>query len=177
MTAGTGPIQIISQVGPQGAASIVPGPTGPTGFTGDRGPVLIVTMTGSTPVSWSVSDGPVNIIAQTGPTGRQGDPGPQSRTAGPTGATGPQGPQGSFQTNYPGTISADTFEGNYFTSSHVLTANIGNFQTIYLNGENVYSNVLSILKNRSVTSSLLGSSADGGYKYFELLRRQPVVLS
>ena len=112
--------------------------------------------------------GPIQIISQvgpTGPTGQQGDPGPQSRTAGPTGATGPTG---AFQTAYPGTISADTFEGNYFTSSHVLTANIGNFQTIYLNGENVYSNVLSILQNQSVTSSLLGGSADGGSKYFHL---------
>jgi hypothetical protein len=49
-----------------------------------------------------------------------------------------------------------------------MTANFGNFQAIYLNGQNVYSNVLSILQNQSVTSSLIGGSVDGGSKYFHL---------
>lgn len=81
---GTGP------TGPTGAASTVPGPTGPgVGATGPTGP------TGPSVTGPGGPTGPVSTTAgPTGPTGpvstTPGPTGPVSTTPGPTGPTGPQ---------------------------------------------------------------------------------------
>jgi len=160
LTAGPGPIQIISQVGPQGAASTVPGPTGPTGYTGDRGQLLIVTMTGTTPVSWSINNGGVNIIAQTGPTGQRGDPGPAS-----VGAQGPTGATGTFQTNYTGEVKAGKFTATSTVSAPTHTGNVGYFNDFYFGGVSVWSGMQQIALANGVNAAYPGNSLSGNITY------------
>jgi hypothetical protein len=114
-------------------------------------------MTGTTAVTWNVGAGPVQIIAQTGPTGDI------SRTLGPTGATGPPGATGAFQTNYPGTITASRF-----SATTQLNSPIGDFGTINVGGQDVYLQTLTLINNRSVSSTYLSSSVDGNFRYVHL---------
>lgn len=79
---------LASLVGPEGAASTVPGPQGEPGVQGERG---LTGLTGATGAKGDKGDrGPAGIQ---GPKGDRGETGPRGNT-GPKGDTGERGPQG-----------------------------------------------------------------------------------